>query len=44
MANLAKWTGIDAFELNEISLGGSGYDYSSGDGGNACFVSVKLEK
>jgi len=26
MANLAKWTGIDAFELNEISLGGSGYD------------------
>ena len=26
MANLAKWAGIDAFELNEISLGGSGYD------------------
>ena len=26
MANLAKWAEIDAFELNEISLGGSGYD------------------
>ena len=26
MNNLAEWAGIDAFELNEISLGGSGYD------------------
>ena len=26
MADLAKWAEIDAFELNEISLGGSGYD------------------
>lgn len=24
--NLAEWAGIDAFELNEMSLGGSGYD------------------
>lgn len=26
MANLAKWADIDAFTLNEKSLGGSGYD------------------
>ena len=26
MANLAEWADIDAFILNEISLGGSGYD------------------
>ncbi|QNS40605.1 30S ribosomal protein S6 [Chryseobacterium manosquense] len=26
MNNLAGWAGIDAFELNELSLGGSGYD------------------
>ena len=26
MNNLADWAGIDAFELNELSLGGSGYD------------------
>lgn len=26
MTNLAKWSGVDAFALNEISLGGSGYD------------------
>ena len=26
MNNLAEWAGIDAFELNELSLGGSGYD------------------
>lgn len=26
MANLAKWADIDAFTLNERSLGGSGYD------------------
>lgn len=26
MANLAKWARIDAFSLNELSLGGSGYD------------------
>ena len=26
MANLAEWAKIDAFELNEDSLGGSGYD------------------
>ncbi len=26
IANLAKWSGIDAFELSNISLGGSGYD------------------
>ena len=26
MNNLAQWANIDAFELNEISLGGSGYD------------------
>ncbi|PZU91125.1 MAG: 30S ribosomal protein S6 [Chryseobacterium sp.] len=26
MANLAEWAAIDAFILNEISLGGSGYD------------------
>lgn len=26
MNNLAKWANIDAFTLNEISLGGSGYD------------------
>ncbi len=26
MANLALWAGVDAFKLNEISLGGSGYD------------------
>ena len=26
MNNLAEWAGIDAFELNEKSLGGSGYD------------------
>jgi len=26
MTNLAEWANIDAFTLNEISLGGSGYD------------------
>lgn len=26
MNNLAEWANIDAFTLNEISLGGSGYD------------------
>ncbi len=26
MNNLARWSGIDAFELNALSLGGSGYD------------------
>mgnify|MGYP003417368020 FL=1 len=26
MNNLAQWSNIDAFELNETSLGGSGYD------------------
>jgi len=26
MNNLAEWTGTNAFELNEMSLGGSGYD------------------
>ncbi len=26
MNNLAEWAGIDAFVLNELSLGGSGYD------------------
>lgn len=26
MANLAKWSNVDAFKLNELSLGGSGYD------------------
>lgn len=26
MNNLAEWAGIDAFHLNEVSLGGSGYD------------------
>ena len=26
MNNLAEWAAIDAFELNELSLGGSGYD------------------
>jgi len=26
IANLAKWSGIDAFELSNNSLGGSGYD------------------
>ena len=26
MNNLAEWAGIDAYELNEKSLGGSGYD------------------
>lgn len=26
MNNLADWAGINAFELNELSLGGSGYD------------------
>lgn len=26
MNNLAEWAGIDPFQLNEISLGGSGYD------------------
>ncbi|WP_300674347.1 GYDIA family GHMP kinase [Soonwooa sp.] len=26
MASLAKWAGVDAFALNEKSLGGSGYD------------------
>lgn len=26
MANLAEWADVDAFILNEISLGGSGYD------------------
>ena len=26
MNNLAEWAGIDAFKLNELSLGGSGYD------------------
>ena len=26
MNNLAEWSGIDAFQLNELSLGGSGYD------------------
>ena len=26
MNNLADWAGIDAFKLNELSLGGSGYD------------------
>lgn len=26
MNNLAEWAGVDAFELNEMTLGGSGYD------------------
>ncbi len=26
IANLSKWSGIDAFELSNMSLGGSGYD------------------
>ena len=26
MNNLAEWSNVDAFQLNEISLGGSGYD------------------
>ncbi len=26
MNNLAEWSGVDAFRLNELSLGGSGYD------------------
>ena len=26
MNNLAQWSGVDAFELNETCLGGSGYD------------------
>ena len=26
MSNLAEWANIDAFTLNEVSLGGSGYD------------------
>lgn len=33
MTNLAQWANIDAFELNESSLGGSGYD-----------IAVALEK
>lgn len=26
MTNLAEWSSVDAFKLNELSLGGSGYD------------------
>ncbi len=26
MNNLAEWSGIDAFQLNDLALGGSGYD------------------
>ena len=26
MNNLAEWAGVDAFQLNQLSLGGSGYD------------------
>lgn len=26
MNNLAEWAGVDAFQLNEMTLGGSGYD------------------
>lgn len=33
MANLAKWADIDAFTLNERSLGGSGYDVAVAQAG-----------
>ena len=41
MANLAKWAEIDAFELNEKSLGGSGYDVALAMKGTSILYQLK---
>jgi len=43
MANLAKWAGIDAFGLNEISLGGSGYDIAVAMEGTPILYQLKSD-
>ena len=43
MANLAKWAGIDAFELNKISLGGSGYDIAVAMEGTPILYQLKSD-
>ena len=43
MANLAKWAEIDAFELNKISLGGSGYDIAVAMEGTPILYQLKSD-
>lgn len=44
IANLAKWAEIDAFELNEMSLGGSGYDVAVAMEGSGVLYQLKERK
>ncbi|MFL9834794.1 GYDIA family GHMP kinase [Chryseobacterium terrae] len=43
MNNLAEWSGIDPFQLNSISLGGSGYDIAVANAKSAVLFSNKPE-
>lgn len=43
MANLGEWSSIDAFELNSMSLGGSGYDIAVAKTGSAILYQNKPE-
>ena len=44
MNNLAEWSGVDAFELNENCLGGSGYDIAVAQEKSAIIYRNKPEK
>ncbi|SDE56911.1 GYDIA family GHMP kinase [Riemerella columbipharyngis] len=44
MANLAKWSGADAFLLNEKALGGSGYDIAVAMEQHALLYQIGQEK
>lgn len=44
MTNLAKWANIDAFLLNEISLGGSGYDVAVAMENSPILYQIKNEE
>lgn len=41
MQNLASWAGVDPFLLNEISLGGSGYDVAVAEANHAILFQIK---
>lgn len=45
MANLAAWAGVDAFQLNDMSLGGSGYDVAVAQHGTSIlFTNIRGER
>lgn len=43
MNNLAEWSGVDPFQLNSISLGGSGYDIAVANAKSAVLFQNKPE-